>query len=291
MAPRVVMIVMVVGCGSKPPAPVVAAAPPPPAPVAIDAAVPDAPIPPAPPPDPLAGKSAAEQWEWAKPQIAGLDDLVPQPQAADFAPLGLKNGKITLYTPHLELGLASKQLAPCTALPLSLDENGALATRIALDGSRVRTDLKDQYIAFSLGIMIDDHHAVVGDAQTGYADSGIGGYLSEVTAKGLRYEGSSRGFTVKCQNNVTTHHCADGSTKKCERCSAVTRENGVGYGTIAGLDSPHSECGPCPPDTVAPLIAPLDRVLQAHPMMRIDKGSGPTFYTRLADCKAAMKAH
>lgn len=283
-------------CGTR------TSAPPPPAaasremPVAAVAAVDAGPVSGAEPeraappalPDPLAGKSPQEQWAWAVSLVPTLSELVPRPTSAAFEPLGLKNGAITLYTPELELTLAKKQLAPCAALRLQL-ENGELATRIARDGSRARPDLKDNYVLFRLGLTIFDHEAVTGDLREGYADSSVGGTLSEVTSRGLRYDGTAESVAAECLKNTVTHHCRDGSTKVCETCTLVAVVPMQGYGQAAAVMK-DSACGPCPPDSAAPHLEDVNRVLRAQPVMRVDKGSGPAFYVRRADCQAARRA-
>jgi hypothetical protein len=216
-----------------------------------------------------------------------LSELVPRPTSAAFEPLGLKNGTITLYTPALELTLATKQPAPCAALRMRL-ENGELATRIARNGSRARPDLKDNYILFRLGLTIFDHEAVTGDMHEGYADSSVGGTLSEVSPRGLRYDGTAESVTAVCLKNTVTHQCRDGSTKVCETCTLVAVVPMQGYGQ-AGTVVKDSACGPCPPDAAAAHLEDVNRVLSAQAVMRVDKGSGPAFYVRRADCQAARR--
>jgi hypothetical protein len=276
-------------CGTRP------AATPPPAPAAAPTAIdagavaevkPPPPPPPA-PPDPLAGKSPDEQWAWALSLVPSLSEVVRRPTTASFAPLGLKKGAITLYAPRLELALARKQPAPCLALPFKL-EDGELATRVALDGSRARPDLKDRYVILRLGVTIFDHESVEGEAHGQYADASIGGTLSEVGPRGLRYDGDSDSVVVICQKSVIKHECRDGSSKVCELCNPIAEVRGAGVGG-SGVTVKSSACDPCPPDPVAPHIDAINRVLQQQPAMRIDKESGAAFYTHRADCKAALR--
>lgn len=247
-----------------------------------------APSPPPPPPDPLAGKSPEEQWAWALSLVPSLSEMVARPTSANFAPLGLRKGTITLYAPRLELALATKQPAPCLALPFKLEE-GELATRIALDGSRARPDLKDRYVIVRLGITIFDHESVSGDEHGQYADASIGGTLSEVSPRGLRYDGTSDSIVVICQKSAVVHQCRGGSTKVCELCNPIAAVRGSGIGGSRAVAT-NSACEPCPPDPVAPHIEAINRVLHEHPAMRIDKDSGAAFYTHRADCKAARDA-
>lgn len=242
-----------------------------------------------PPPDPLAGKSPEEQWAWAVSLVPSLNDLVRHPSAASFEALGLKRGRITLYAPALDLTLARKQPAPCAALSMVLEE-GELATRIARDGSRARSDLKDDYIVFRLGVTIFDHEAVAGDLREGYADASIGGVLSEVSRRGLRYDGGDQRMVAYCQTDRITHHCRDGSTKVCESCNPVVTPVNMRMGPGTGGIASDSPCDACPPDPVAPHIEAINRVLAAQPVMEVDKGTGVAFYVRRADCKAALRA-
>lgn len=249
---------------------------------------PESAVPAPPPPDPLAGKSPQEKWAWAVSLVPTLSEVVPRPTGAAFEPLGLVNGAITLYAPALELTLARKQPAPCSALRMHL-ENGELATRIARDGSRARPDLKDNYILFRLGLTIFDHEAVTGDMHEGYADTRVGGTLSEVSPRGLHYDGTAESVAAICLKNTVTHHCRDGSTKVCERCDLVAVVPMQGYGNAAA-EVKDSACGPCPPDPGASQLEAVNRVLSAQPVMRVDKGSGPAFYVRRADCQAARRS-
>jgi hypothetical protein len=148
--------------------------------------------------------------------------------------------------------------------------------------------LKDNYVLFRLGVTIFDHEAVSGDMREGYADASVGGTLSEVTARGLRYDGTAESVVAVCQKNTVTHHCRDGSTKVCELCNLVAVVPMQGYGQAAGVVK-DSACDPCPPDPVAPHLEAVNRVLNSQPAMRVDKGSGPAFYVRRADCQAARR--
>ncbi len=281
-------------CGTR------AAAPPTPTPTAAPAALPAAidagPVtsveapspPPPPPPDPLAGKSLEEQWAWALSLVPSLSEVVRRPTSASFAPLGLRKGRITLYAPRLDLALATRQPAPCLALQFELEE-GELATRIALDGSRARPDLKDRYVIVRLGITIFDHESVTGELHGQYADASIGGTLSEVSPRGLRYDGTSDGIAVICQKSAVVHECRDGSKKVCELCNPIAAVRGSGIGGSRAV-AKNSACEPCPPDPVAPHIEAINRILHEQPAMRIDKDSGAAFYTHRADCKRALRA-
>ena len=243
---------------------------------------------PPPPPDPLAGKSPEEQWAWAVALVPSLDEVVRRPTAVSFEPLGLKKGAITLYAPRLELALAKRQPAACMPLPFRLEE-GELATRIALDGSRARPDLKDRYVIVRLGVTIFDHESVDGEGHGQYADSSIGGTLSEVSPRGLRYDGDSDSVVVICQKSAVEHECRDGSRKVCELCNPIAAVRGAGLGGSRAVLR-NSACGPCPPDPAGPYIEAINRVLHQQPVMRIDKENGAAFYTHRADCKTALRA-
>jgi hypothetical protein len=258
------------------------------APVFLDASVAVAPAPP--PPDPLAGKSKDEQWAWAVSLVPELSTYAKEPRWPELDGLGLKSGTITLYAPALEIGNLEKQLAACTPLPLKLDkESGQLVTRISPDGKRISPALKlKNYVELRVGVTFGDVKFEDG-LEIVQADGGIPGQLSEVSKSGLRYDGASDPMHVICSKHVTKRQCLDGTTQVCELCEPTVVSQHQGMGSIGALvGGKPVECKPCPPDPVAPYqLAAIDHVLSEQPIMRVDKGNGPAFYTRQADCKKA----
>lgn len=235
--------------------------------------------------DLLKGKTPQEQWAWAQSVLPDLASLTPEPQAPDFARLGLDRNKVTLYAVGLELPMNVKQPPACMALQFVL-KGGALETRVDINGKQATPDLEDNYSILRLGLMLDAHESFQnGDGL--FESSGPDRLVSEVAATILRYEGRPADYAVLCATAREERECG-GKTVACERCDPYVAEVPLcGTGAFGSRSSQHS-CAACPPDPVGPYIDALNRMVQERRWMQVQPGSGPSFYTTLKSCKAAI---
>jgi hypothetical protein len=165
----------------------------------------------APPPDPLAGKTADESWAWALSLVPELAKLTPRPDTADFSKLNMHKGRLTLYAPKLTLGMAKKQPPPCLPLPVVL-EGGSLVTRVSLDGRKASPDLADDYTIVRLGVDFNDHDVRTAGDDMGYQSPGSDPLLSEVGRGVIRYDGAPVSHVVLCGTHEETRACFDATS-------------------------------------------------------------------------------
>jgi hypothetical protein len=237
-------------------------------------------------PDPLAGKTAEEQWAWAVAIIPELGALTAAPETVDFHKLNLRNRRVTLHAPNLTLHWNEKQPPPCLPLPFT-QEGGLLVTRVSLDGRNAKPDLADNYAIVRLGVTFDDHDAKIGGTGQAYAAPDRDAVLSEVGDGVLRYDGRPALYAVACATHQETRACSDGTKRVCRWCKPFLVEvpdpDGGAWSTA------HREtCEPCPPDEGSHEVPALNRVMTGRRFLQVTPGSGPSFYTSQAACRKAV---
>jgi len=242
----------------------------------------------APPPDPLAGKTAKESWAWALSLVPELAKLTPRPDTADFSKLNMHKGRLTLYAPKLTLGMAKKQPPPCLPLPVIL-KGGSLVTRVSLDGRKASPDLADDYTIVRFGVDFNDHDARTAGDDMGYLSAGSDPLLSEVGRGVIRYDGAPVSYVVLCEAHEETHACSAATTWVCRWCTPFVTQV-PNPGQAANSTSQRQTCDLCPPDPVGQDLAALNRVVRNRSFLEVFPGSGPSFYTSPAACRKALAA-
>ena len=240
------------------------------------------PLPPA--PDPLAGKTPQEQWAWAQSVLPDLAHLTPAPQAADFAALGLRKNKVTLYAVGLELGIFKPP--DCLALPFVF-KDGAFETRVDIRGEKanlefkVNPELKDYYTVLRLGVTLETVNPVHKPDQL----------LAESSPGVIRYEGRRVEYAAYCATASNSRECG-GKTMTCETCKPFLHElDDFGRAEPMGGHAPGTphDCSACPPDPVGPYIGALNDMVQERLWMEVLPGAGPSFYTTNQACTDASR--
>jgi hypothetical protein len=232
------------------------------------------------PVDPLANMDDAARWRWALERVPGLarPDRAPAP---DFTRFGATGKTVELFSPDFaeHMGLTNVY-EPCEPMELAIQPD-RLVTRVPTAGGGVWPKAPGAHLVLELG-----HELRLGGGTTGAAP-----LLSELTSNGLRYEGTTTGWTVACAGEgKLLRTCGDGTTDECPFCElTVVPQEGGGPVEPPTANHPEGPCPPCPADDHGHDRVPIARVAHEQPYLVIDPATGPVFFRSLETCKAFAK--
>jgi hypothetical protein len=132
---------------------------------------------------------------------------------------------------------------------------------------------------------------VTGGFGTGCMDVLVQRSVSEITPDAVRFAAYDYTLTIECAGtSKTTDVCEGGGTRDCERCSSLWAQPhasgmGFGRGSIAmhATKSTPIDCStPCPPDSLTPLLEPLNAIVKDRSFTGTTTMEGAVYKSRRA---------
>lgn len=216
----------------------------------------------------------AAQWAWAlavMPELAEHTDVAPA--LAGWAEFRRRTaGRTVLWVRERD--------GRCFAVKGAWDDEGFHGR--AREVTRIKGDVKavrfETITVSERGITASGPHGeeftrdargrwqAAGGFGLGSFETIADGPVSAVERGAVYFSGHDYTLTIACSGTQSrTERCADGSTRRCERCSSLwARPQGRDRGWAAGGSVSIGEAGPgdcsvpCPPDELTPRIAALD---------------------------------
>jgi len=254
-------------------------------------------------PDPLAGLSPEEQWEWAVSVYPALAETRQPLTPPSFEGWQAADGTVTLYTRSLHLVTSDRRPSNTCVRGVFEVLDGELETRVPSSNAEPRPDLTEGFTLLTLGEQaVTNAHEVQYEGEQDDEEAGIGasagwptrlGALTEATEDMLRYGASAQNMAAVCATRTITRHCQGGETQSCQVCDLVLRPVPDPGGAPSGDASVEmeSDCGPCPPDDAAAHLAAINRVIADRVFAAMPEEAGAaqstalTFFRTQAACR------
>jgi len=234
---------------------------------------------------------------WARSVAPVLGQYLPDPKLTFARARWFKPGEhVTLYVrDDWYSNLASPRAGGCVGLDFHAGDD-TLAANVTASGKQAPRYGCSETLSLRTGIELLGPHCVEKDGSGSelLEGSARSSFLSEVSEKGLVYDGDYVQLTPQCATlSVSRRECPGRTCRTCQIAFAMqgaSQDRGYSLGEARPIEVSGATCGPCLSEQQSTLIPRLAAILGRRSfLLLLEEDSALRFFVKKSDCLADVR--